>query len=254
MLKTINFYHKIILKNPLSLISLLFTIFLIYVQHTAITSCILTFVETYCFGFICTNIFLLIISTYAMYKRYELLDIYEKNDLKKQLSIIFSGLLVSLIPLCLVILSIIFFSYNLYSFKIILEGICHFCFIWFTSNIISLAIGTTVGIIIKNKFSLLTSLVIYCLFPIRLYNLSDNIFYNLFNIYDDCTILIRNSSELLFSYSYFLDKAFIIVLSALVISIGHLFSTNKNNLLKHLFSIIFFITILLGNIYLYSMN
>lgn len=254
MLKTINFYFKIMLKNPLLPISLLFNAFLIYIQHNSINYSILTFVEIYCFGFICTNIFLLTISTYAMYKKYELLDIYEKNDLKKQLSIIFSGLLISLIPLCLVVLSIIFFSYKLYSFKIILEGICHFCFIWFTSNIISLAIGTTVGIIIKNKFSILTSLFIYFLFPISLYNLSDNIFYNLFNIYDDYTMLIRDPSELLFSYSYFIDKIFIIVLSALVISISRLFSTNKNNLLKQLFYIIFFITILLGNIYLYSIN
>lgn len=252
MIRKIKFYIKVMIKNPVFLISFLFNMFLLYVQHSVLEYNPFEFTKVFCFGFICSNLFLLITSTFLMYKKYDILDIYENNKFEKQIVIIFSGLIISLITAIPVIITILIFSNHTLPDIFFLKTIIHFLLLWTLSNLISLSIGTTIGSIIRNGFSIIIAFGIYSLFFSSLISISNNIFYNLFNIYDDLTIIYTENYMLVFDCAYFLDKTFILFLSFLVISIGNLFNNKNSKLLKRITLVLILSLILFTNIYLYN--
>lgn len=250
MIEKIKFYIKIMIKTPLLTISLLFNLFLIYKQRSILKHSLYGFSEVFCFGFIASNLFLLITSVVTMYKEFEVLQVYDNNQFRKQTSIILSGVIISMITSITAIIGIIIFSNPNFGYIDISKAIIHFLVIWNLSNLISLCIGTTIGVIIKNGFSLIISLAIYNLFIVRLFALSNSILYNLFNIFDDFTIIQRISYDSFFNLTYFTDKLFVILLSMLIISIGNLFN-KKVTLSKCLITIVLSMLLFL-NIYIYK--
>ncbi|MDG6885352.1 Uncharacterised protein [Clostridium perfringens] len=246
MKSQIQFYSKIIFKNPLFVISLFFNLFLTYLQSGALESSIYTFTEVFCYGFISSNLFLLVSTSYIMYKSYDILYIYEKNHIKKQISLLLAGMLISLIQLFMINIFIFIYTKSIYGHTEILKGIFHFCIIWISSNLISLSIGISISIIIRNSFAIIISFFVYLLFPLRLTNLSHSIFYNLFNIFDDSTIFIRNNYDNMFNISYFIDKFFILILVFFILFASNFFIKNiskkKSFYIFSLLSILFIFT------------
>ncbi|MBW6411649.1 hypothetical protein [Clostridium weizhouense] len=245
MKKIIRFYLKIMIKNPLFLIAILLNIFLTYKQCGALRQSIFVFSQVYCFGFICSNLFLLISSTYVMYKDYDILNLLENNILKKQLAIIITGFIISILTILIPMLVIIIFRNKSFEYSFDLRGIINFCIVWNLSNLIASVIGSTIGCICRNIFAMLLSIIVYGLFIFELYNPSTKVLYKLFNIFDDSTLMGGNyiCGEI-FNTLYYLDKVFIVLIAALILSIS--FIVNKNN--KRLKYIIFIITIFLGMI------
>ncbi|WP_252250647.1 hypothetical protein [Clostridium sp. ZBS13] len=241
--KIIKFYLKIMIKNPLFLIAILINIFLTYEQCGELRQSIFMFSEVYCFGFICSNLFLLISSTYVMYKDYDILNLLENNILKKQLAIIITSFIISILTIFIPMLAIIIFINKGFEYSFNLRGIIDFFIIWNLSNLIASVIGSTVGSICRNIFAMLFSTILYGLFVFELYDPSPNILYKLFNIFSDSTLMGGNyiCGEI-FNTLYYLDKVFIVLIAALIITIS--FIVNNNN--KRLKCSIFIIAILLG--------
>lgn len=247
MILKIKFYLKLFLRNPLIFISMLFNLFLLYKQSPSLHYNPLMFSQVFCFGFMASNLFLLIISTFLMNKKYEVFELYEKNKLLKQISLVISGMLISIITSLPTIIVIFIFLYSKYSFLYILSIILHFLILWNLSNFICLCIGTVIGNIFNTNLCFLFSCGIYSLFIFRLYSLSESLFYNLFNIFDDSTIIFSYKTNIIFYIPYIIDKLFIFILSILILAIGNLFLQKnkyyKVNILLIFMLLIFLITI-----------
>ena len=83
----IKFYLKVILKSPIFIISMIFNIFIMIVQITALNSSIHLYARINFYGYISFNLFLILVSTYIMSKKYEVSEFLENNLFKKYINI-----------------------------------------------------------------------------------------------------------------------------------------------------------------------
>nr|KEH90382.1 hypothetical protein Z963_p0081 [Clostridium botulinum C/D str. It1] len=236
MKETIKFYIKIMIKNPLFFISLFFNVFLLYKQSSVLESSIFQFSQVFYFGFVCSNLFFLIISTYVTYKNYIILNFLEKNLLKKQVSIILSSIIVSTITSLIPILTMLILKNPIFQLKFVVTGVLHFFILWTLSNVLAATLGCCVGSISKNSTSMIVSPFIYSLFAYHSYNFSINPIWKLFNIYDDFTMVdISNICGHLFNKAYYFDKLFVVFLALFVFSLTCVFNKNIKRLYSSLF-------------------
>ncbi|KOC31255.1 hypothetical protein [Clostridium botulinum] len=236
MRKTTEFYLKIMIKNPLFFISLFFNVFLLYKQSSALEFSMFEFSQVFYFGFICSNLFFLIISTYVTYKNYIILNFLEKNLLKKQISIILSSIIISTITSLIPILTMLILKNPIFQLKFVVTGVLHFFIIWILSNLLAATIGCFVGSICKNSTSMIISPFIYSLFAYHSYNSSSSPLWKLFNIYDDFTMIdISNICGHLFNRAYYFDKLFVVLLALFIFSLICAFNKNIKRLYSGLF-------------------
>ena len=104
----IKFYLKVMLKSPIFIISMLFMIFIMIVQLSALNFSIHLYSRINFYGYISFNLFLLLSCTYVMNKNYELADFLEKNLFKKFISILLTSIIISslvfIIPFVVIII------------------------------------------------------------------------------------------------------------------------------------------------------
>lgn len=230
------------IKNPLFFISLLFNIFLIYKQHSALQVSMFEFVQVFYFGFIASNLFFLIISTYVMYKNYDIFNFIEKNVFKKQAAVIIGSIIISTVISLIPISVMIIFKNPNFQHIFVLKGIVHFFIIWTLSNLLACVVGSTIGSLCKNGFSMILSFVFFGLFIKYSYGSYGSYIKQLFNIYDDFTFAGMNYiCGRIFNTFYYLDKLFILLISLLILSI----TCFINKTIKKTYSTIFLILTLL---------
>ncbi|SFC40158.1 hypothetical protein [Clostridium uliginosum] len=221
MLKLANFYIKVLIKTPLFFISLLFSIFIFIIQLSALKhSSILQYTNVTCFAMISLNLYFLISTSSVLAKKYELMDFLELDIFKKYLTIVLSGLIisivVSLIPITLIL---VFKNANINSF-FVLKGILNLFIILNLSNLISISIGASVGTLFKKWVSIVISVIVYAFFPFYLFNplTESNVINKFLNIYGDSTVIPTNIlCDEIFNISYFCDKLLILFITILLI-------------------------------------
>ncbi|WP_297420441.1 hypothetical protein [Clostridium sp.] len=236
MLKLARFYIKVLVKTPIFLISLLFSIFIFIVQLNALKhSSILQYTSATCYAIISLNIYFLISISSVLTKKYEIMDILELDIFKKYLIIILSGLIISiLISLIPIILILVFKNANINSF-FTLKGIINFLIILNLSNLLSIVISSSIGILLRKRISIAISVIVYALFPLYLFNpLSESSVINKFlNIYSDSTVITKNIlCEEIFNISYLCDKLIIIMAITLLILLVKILTNKKKKIIS----------------------
>ncbi|MGE7622977.1 hypothetical protein ACQKMD_07965 [Viridibacillus sp. NPDC096237] len=82
-------------------------------------------------------------------------------------------------------------------------------------------IGSTMGLLLKNGFSIFVSIAIYSLFLWESAKVTNTPLHKFFNIFDDYTYIFSNNiSGVLFNTPYFLDKLFVVFLILLILFIS----------------------------------
>lgn len=233
---------KVMIKNPMFIISILFNIFLIYKQYSVLQYSIFEFSQVFYFGFIASNLFFIVISTYITYKNYDILNFIEKSILEKQLAVIIASIIISTITSLIPILIMIIFKSPNFQHIFVLKGIIHFFIIWTLSNLLACVVGSTIGTICKNGFSIILSFAFFALFIKYSYGSYGSYIKQLFNIYDDFTFAGMNYiCGRIFNTFYYLDKLFILLISLLILSINCFI----NKRIKKTYSTIFLILTLI---------
>ncbi|NRT87274.1 hypothetical protein [Clostridium beijerinckii] len=249
MLKLSKFYVKVLIKSPLFLISLLFSIFIFIVQLSALeNSSILEYTSVVCYAMMSLNLYFLICTSSVMSKKYEIMDFLESDISKKYLTIILAALVISIISSLIPIVFILAFKNTNISSFFILKGIINIFIILNLSNLLCISVGASVGIILKKWTSIVVSLVIYSFFPFFLfYPLSEStVVMKFLNIYSDSTTIRTNIlCDEIFNVSYFCDKLVVLLISILLILVVKIIVNKKKRILSivSIFSVIVFIII-----------
>lgn len=234
-MKTYLFYIKTTTKSALFLFTLLFISFLTYKVYGAINISVSYFTAVYVYSIICFNLFLVTTSTYIMLNRSNILRFLERDILKKQYSLIVSCTVITLFTASFPILLMFFFKNDLTQPIFLLKGITHFLIIWLLSNILAVVIGSSISLLVRNKFSYLFSLLVYGWFVWMSMNLPIKPINRYLNIFDDNTYTLSNNiSGPLFNMNYFLDKLFLILVIFLFIFLVRSFVASKMRVINFL--------------------
>lgn len=240
----IKFYLKVILKSPIFIISMIFNIFIMIVQITALNSSIHLYARINFYGYISFNLFLILVSTYIMSKKYEVSEFLENNLFKKYINIFFTNIVISSLVFLLPMVVIIIYTWNKISFVDFYQGILNYFILWILSNSLAALIGCTIGMFIRKWYSYIISIIIYIGYMSIIYGPSKSNLYKLFCVFSDNIFINENRlAPVLFNINYYLDKFFIILFILLIIDIAYLFldtNTKKN----YIFSIISFFCII----------
>ncbi|WP_026888716.1 hypothetical protein [Clostridium beijerinckii] len=222
MIKLTKFYTKIFVRTPIFIISLLFNIYIFIVQLKSLNLSILEYTGIISYAIIASNLFFLVTTSSIISKKSEVMDFLEKNKFKRYLTIILSGSIISVITSIIPIIIILAFKNNNIELYFVITGILNFFLIWNLSNIISISIGASIGILLNRWISIFLSLAIYGFFPFNLNNplFKSQVLNKLFNIYSDSTSIQTNIlCDEIFNLSYILDKLFVLWLILLMIII-----------------------------------
>lgn len=220
MIQLTKFYTKLFVKTPIFILSLLFNMYIFIFQLKSLNLSILEYTSIISYAIIASNLFFLVNTSSIITKKSEVMEFLEKNKFKRYLIIILSGLIISAITSIIPIMIILVFKNSNIEFSFVFKGILNFFIIWNLSNMISISIGASIGVLLNRWISLFISLAIYSFFP---FNLNDHLFksqvlYNFFNIYSDSTTIQTNIlCDEIFNISYICDKVFVLCLILLMI-------------------------------------
>lgn len=229
MINSIKFYTKVSTKNVFFLIAIFFILLLGLRTISVLETSLFQYTKFFYFGYICFNIFLIIISSSMIYKKYTVLTFLENRKIKKIITVFISGEIITLLAAIPIILLILFFKNPLFSLSTLLLSITHFLIVWICCNILALSIGITSAIILKNELSIILSLITYSLFIYLSYaHLPNTNINRYFNIFDDNTFIITNDlAGVILNSHYFIDKLFILLISGIILLIGLIVSSRK---------------------------
>lgn len=192
--------------------------FLTYKVYGAISISVSYFTTVYIYGIICFNLFLLTASTYTMLNSSTVLRFLERDRLKKQYALIVSCTIITLFIALFPIVLMLIFKNDLTPPLFLLKGMAHFLIIWLLSNLLAAVIGSSISLLVRNKFAYLLSLLVYGWFVWMSMHSPAKPINRYLNIFDDSTyILSNNISGPLFNRNYFLDKLFLILVLFLLI-------------------------------------
>lgn len=212
-MKTYPFFIKTSFKNPLFFFAILFVGFLTYQTYGTIHISVSYFTSNFVFNVICFNLFIITVTTSVMHERTNVLTFLERDQLKKQISLLISSISLSLLVALFPVFLIVIFKNELLQPNFLIKEIFHFLTIWLLANLLAAVIGSSIGLLVKNKFSYLISLVVYGMFVWMSQTIKDAPIKRYFNIFDDSTYMPINSiSGTLLNTSYFLDKLFLVLL------------------------------------------
>lgn len=236
MLKLARFYIKVLVKTPFFLISLLFSIFIFIVQLSALKhSTTVQYTNVVCYAMISLNLYFLICTSSVLAKKYEIMNFLELDIFKKYLTIILSGLIISIVTLLIPITFILVFkNTNMNSF-FVLKGIINMFIILNLSNLLCISIGASVGTLFKNWVSIVIAVIIYSVFPFCLFNplFESNVIQKFLNIYGDSTRIKTNIlCDEIFNVSYFCDKLVILLITILLILLVKILINKKKKILS----------------------
>ncbi|ALB44131.1 hypothetical protein [Clostridium beijerinckii] len=220
MMKLVKFYTKLFVKTPIFILSLVFSMYIFIFQLKSLNLSILEYTSVISYAIIASNLFFLVAASSILSKRSEIMEFLEKNRFKRYLIIILSGAIISVITSIMPIIIIIIFKNSSIEYSFVVKGILNFFIIWNLSNIISISIGASVGILLNRWTSLFISISIYSFFPINLFSplLESKVLNKLFNIYSDSTTIQTNIlCDEIFDISYVCDKVFVLCLILLMI-------------------------------------
>jgi len=208
-----TFYIKAMIKNPIFFIYLSFVLFFVYFIKDSLHITIFRFVTLFFHGYICSNLFLLISAAWVISKQYETFVFLERDVLKKQWKLLFSAFIISSVVALLPMAAMIAFKNPLTDGSFLWKGLVHFFILWTLSNMLAATIGTTIGIFVRHRASILLSLLLYGFFLWKSMNMSFTYQQKLLNIFDDYMQVETNTmSGTIFNLNYFLDKLFLILL------------------------------------------
>jgi hypothetical protein len=223
-----KFYLKISIKNLMFYLFVIFYVFILYTQHTALQTSVQRFTIVNLFSIIASNIFSLAASAKIVASDYEVLSFLENSKFERYMRVIRTIFIISIFTSLLSIITIIIFVNKNISEVYILKGIIDYFVLWNISNILAATIGATFSITLPKKVGILVALSIYILFIIEVYNFSMSTIGKLLNIFNDSTSILENIlAQDIFNISYFLDKIFIIFLIILMMLIVHFIIINR---------------------------
>ncbi|NOW06527.1 hypothetical protein [Clostridium beijerinckii] len=235
MIKLAKFYVKIFVKTPIFIILLLFNMYIFILQLKSLNLSILEYTGIISYAIIASNLFFLVATSSIVSRRSEIMGFLEGNKFKRYLTIIFSGSIISIITSIIPMTIILIFKNNNIESYFVVSGILNFFIIWNLSNMLSISIGASVGVLLNRWISVFVSLAIYSFFP---FNLNDPLFNSqvlnkLFNIYSDSTSIKTNilCDEIL-NLSYILDKLFVLGLILLMIIIVKILLDKRKKILN----------------------
>lgn len=232
MIRSSFYYLKVLIKNPLFLISCAcLTILLFFIRNTLNIS-IGNFVKFFYYGFIIMNLYFLVVTTTMMNKEFKTDNYLERSMIKKQLITIIASFFIILAISIIPIIFILIFKNNWNDYETVKLGILHFLIIWILTNLLATTIGTTIGSIIKNTWSVLISILIYSFFIWQSLNLENHSFQKILNIYDDnIRVSANNLLGVIFNIQYILDKLFVVLILLFLLSVAGLFHHSRKRFL-----------------------
>lgn len=242
----IKFYLKVILKSPLIIISLLFSIFILLVQSSILNYSITSYTRVTFYAYISFNLFFLLSCTYSMNKNYEIGEFLETNIFKKFISILLASLVISslifLIPLSIVI----FYACTRLNSSNLVGEIFNFFLLWNSSNLLSSIIGCCIGLLVNKWYSYIFSFILYSGYISVIYGPPKSIFSRLICIFSDNIYIEENClAPLLFNIPYILDKIFILLILMAIINIVYLIIKKKRSSAISVISLIVIISLLI---------
>src|SRR5690606_25661798 len=122
------------------------------------------FTSNFVFNVICFNLFIITVTTSVMHERTNVLTFLERDQLKKQISLLISSISLSLLVALFPVFLIVIFKNELLQPNFLIKEIFHFLTIWLLANLLAAVIGSSIGLLVKNKLSYLISLVVYGMF------------------------------------------------------------------------------------------
>lgn len=210
------------IKNPIFFIYISFVLFFVYFIKGSLHITIFEFVRLFFHGYICSNLFLLISTAWVISKRYESLVFLERDVLKKQWKLLFSAFIISSVVALLPMAAMLAFKNPLTDGSFLWKGLVHFFILWTLSNMLAATIGTTIGILVQHRASILLSLLLYGYFLWKSINTTITYQQKLLNIFDDYMQVETNTmSGTIFNLNYFLDKLFLILLMLFLLLITY---------------------------------
>lgn len=243
----IKFYLKVMLKSPIFIMSMLFTIFIMMVQISALNSSIHLYARINFYGYISFNLFLLLSCTYVMNKKYELAEFLERNLFKKFIYTFFTSIVISSLVFILPMLVIIIYKWNKISFIDFYQGIFNYFILWSLSNCLSALIGCTIGILVRKWYSYIISFILYLGYISYIYGPPKSVLDRLMCVFSDNIFINQNNlAPILFNASYYLDKCFIILFIIAIINLVYLTIGKKKISLISLISLFTIIGLLVS--------
>lgn len=232
-MKIIKFYIKVMMKTPILVISLLFNIFILSAQIGALKHSIYKFTDVSCYTFICSNLFVLLMSVYTLNKNFKILNLLEVNKFKKYVFIIITNILISIFMLMIPILFIIIIGIGRFDISIIISGILNYLIIGTLANAFAGTLGASIGILMKKWYSYIISILIYGIYVYYIFDYPTSVIGRFLSIFSDSTFIERNVlAPNLFNVSYYLDKLFILFLILFMISIVYSVINKKKKRVK----------------------
>lgn len=240
VLKSVKFYTKVGTKNFIFYIALLSIILLGFRTITVLESSVFQYTKYFYFGYIFFNFFLIITSASMIHKKSNVLTFLEKNKEKKIVTVFISNLIIALFASIPMIMMILIFKSPTIDSNTSLLGVTHFLIIWITCNLFSISLGIISATIIKNNFSIIFALIIYCLFLYISFSILPNSILNRFlSIFDDYTYIASNDlAGIIFNAQYFKDKFFIVLLSFILFFIGLIIESSTKKLFYLILSLV----------------
>lgn len=240
MLKSVKFYTKVGTKNLIFYIAFLFIILLGIRTINVLESSVFQYTKYFYFGYIFFNFFLILTSASMIHNKSNILTFLEKNKEKKIITVSIANLIITLFASIPIIIMILIFKNPIFDFNTVLLGVFHFFIVWITCNLFSISLGLTAATIVKNNFSIILALIIYCLFIYISYSLLPNsILIRYLTIFDDYTYIASNDlAGIIFNAEYFKDKVFVILLSFIIIFIGLINVSSAKKLLYLILSLV----------------
>lgn len=252
MLKLAKFYTKLFIKTPIFILSLIFSLFIFIVQINALKySSILQYTGVICYGIMSYNLFFIVSSASIISHNNDIFEFLQENKYKKFLVIIFSGLIVSVIMSLIPIIFVMLFKNSNINTFFTLKGILNIFIIINLSNLLSITIGSSIGLLFNKWISIICSLIIYCIFAINLFFpiLNFSSFSKLINIYSDYTVIQKNIlCDDLINTFYICDKLFILCIIFLIIVFTKIF-LDKKKVFKSIISFFIILIITIGIVF-----
>lgn len=243
----IKFYLKVILKSPIFIISMLFTIFVMLFQIQALNSSIYLYTRINFYAYICFNLFLLLSCTYVMNKNYELEEFFEENIFKKFLLTIITSVIISSLVFIIPIIIITTYTWKDIQYLEFCKGIFNYFILWSLSNCLSATVGCAIGLVVKKWYSYIIAFIIYVGYISHLYGPPKSVFDRLICVFSDNIFIEQNDlAPIIFNLSYYLDKIFIIVFIFIIINTVYFYINEKKNLLKSVVSFFVLIAMLVS--------
>lgn len=207
------FYLKVMMKNPLFFIYILLILFFIYFIKDTLHVSVFKFAKLFLHGYICSNLFFLITTSWVLSKRYESLVYLEHDLLKKQRKWLLSAFIISCLVSLLPIAAIIILKNPAIESPFIWKGVLHLFILWTISNMLATTIGSTVALLLRHRGAVFLSLVLYGWFLWKSMSITLTFRERLFNIFDDqLQVETSTITGTLFNVNYFLDKIYIILI------------------------------------------